>query len=124
MVYVTGHPLTVRSIRPADRGYQVAFEEVPDRTGAEQIRNLDVFVAERRLLQDGEFWPDELIGLQVRPGGGVIVGVEHGPAQDRLVIEQGSTRFEVPFVEALVPVVNLEDGYVEIVELEGLTDAK
>lgn len=119
---IADRTMTVRSIRPTDRGYHVAFVEVPGREAAEEIRNQDVFVSQRRELEEGEFWPADLIGLEVRPGGGKVVGLEPGPAQDRLVIERDGTRFEVPFVEALVPVVDLDGGYVEIVEIEGLAD--
>lgn len=119
-VQIGEQPMTVRTIRKTDKGYQVAFVEVTDRTGAEAIRNHDVFVGEPRPLDQGEFWPSDLIGLEVRPGGGRVVGLEQGPAQDRLVIEREGITFEVPFVEALVPVVDLEQGFVEIVEIDGL----
>ncbi len=111
---------TVRAVRKADRGHHVAFEEARDRNAAELIRGRDVTVAERRELEEGEFWPGDLVGLEVRPGGGHVVAVMHGPAQDRLVVERGGARFEVPFVEPLVPTVDLGEGYVEIVEVEGL----
>lgn len=119
-VHIGGRPHVVREVRRADRGYQVAFEEVEGRAGAEEIRNEDIFVAERRELGDREYWPEDLIGLEVRPGGGEVVGVSYGQAQDRLVVERDGTRFEVPFVDDLVPVVALESGFVEIVEIEGL----
>lgn len=121
-VYVDGRRLRVSRIRRSDKGYQVCFEGVEDRSAAEGIRNREVFVGERRALGRGEYWPQDLIGLQVRPGGGVVVGVEHGPTQDRLVVERRGGRFEVPFVEALVPVVDIDEGYVEVVELPGLTE--
>lgn len=121
VVSIGGHPYHVKSIRRADRGHQVAFEEVTDRSGAETIRNLDVYVETRRELDDDEFWPEDLIGLEVRPGGGTVADVIFGPTQDRLVIERTGTRFEVPFVEALVPVVDIDGGYVEVVEIEGLS---
>jgi 16S rRNA processing protein RimM len=47
--------------------------------------------------------------------------VDHGPSQDRLVIERSGTRFEVPFVDELVPVVDVAGGFVEVVEIEGLS---
>lgn len=121
VVYVGDRPQRIRDLRRADRGHQVAFEGITDRNRAESIRNLEVFVAARRELGDGEFWPEHLVGLEVRPGGGSVVEVTFGPSQDRLVIERDGTRFEVPFVEALVPVVDLEAGYVEVVEIEGLS---
>ncbi len=98
----------------------MAFEEVTDRGTAESIRNLFVFVEARRELGDEEFWPEDLIGLQVRPDGGTVVDVAFGTAQDRLVIEREGVRFEVPFVEALVPLVDVEAGYVEVAEIDGL----
>lgn len=119
-VDVAGSTLTVRALRRGDKGWQVAFEGVDTREGAEAIRNQDVFVAAPRQLDEGEYWPEDLIGLEVRPVGGVVVGVEHGPAQSRLVIEREGATFEVPFVAELVPVVDLEAGYVEIVVIDGL----
>lgn len=123
-VQIGGHSHVVREIRKADRGYQIAFEEVPDRESAESIRNLDVLVTQRRTLSDREYWLEDLVGLQVRPGGGEVVDVEFGPAQDRLVIEREGRTFEVPFVDPLVPVIDIEGGFVEIVEIEGLSEPR
>jgi 16S rRNA processing protein RimM len=120
VVHVDGHPYTVRSLRRGKKGPQVAFEGIRDRPGAEVLRGRDVFVTERRVLHTDEFWPADLIGLEVTPGGGRVVDVAHGPAQDRLVVERDGARFEVPFVEAFVPRVDLEGGLVEILEIEGL----
>ena len=122
-VLVRGTPLVVRSIRPADRGHHVAFEGVNDRNAAEEIRNQDVMAHTRRQRQEGEFWADELVGLEVRPGGGTVAGLIHGPAQARLQVEREGHTFEVPFVEALVPTVDLHAGYVEIVEIDGLSES-
>ncbi|HJS71944.1 MAG TPA: ribosome maturation factor RimM [Acidimicrobiia bacterium] len=121
VVSVDGDPHTVRELRHGKKGPQVAFEDVVDRPGAELLRGREVFVDERRTLGEGEFWPGDLVGLDVRPGGGTVVEVAHGAAQDRLVIERDGARFEVPFVGELVPVVDLDIGFVEVVEIEGLS---
>lgn len=118
---VDGRFLTVGALRRGKRGHEVQFVEVTDRDGAEAIRNRDVKAREVRPLAEGEFWPSDLIGLEVRPNGGQVVEVAHGPAQARLVVERDGARFEVPFVEALVPVVDIESGYVEISEIEGIS---
>lgn len=110
----------VEATRRTDKGHQIQFAGVTDRAGAEAIRGKAVSVAERRALAADEFWPENLIGLEVRPGGGEIVDVAHGPAQARLVVERAGERFEVPFVTELVPVVDPEAGYVEITEIPGL----
>jgi 16S rRNA processing protein RimM len=122
IVYVDDRPHTVAATRRGDKGYQIAFAGITDRMGAEQIRGLDVFVAERRALGPDEYWPEDLIGLEVRPGGGSVTAVAHGPSQARLVIEREGSRFEIPFVVDLVPVVDIGEGYVEIVELPGLIE--
>jgi 16S rRNA processing protein RimM len=119
-VLVGDRELTVRSLRPGNKGPQVAFTEITSRSQAESIRGSEVRVAQRRQLADSEFWPSDLVGLEVRPGGGVVTGVNHGVAQDRLEIERAGIRFEVPFVEEFVPVVDIEAAYVEVVEIEGL----
>ena len=120
-VTVGDRTLSVRALRRGKKGHEVAFDEITDREGAESIRNVEVYAPQRRELAAGEFWPDQLVGRAVRPGGGTIVAVEHGPSQDRLVVEREDTRFEVPFVKELVPVVDVESGYVEVNEIEGLT---
>jgi 16S rRNA processing protein RimM len=127
-VFVDGTPHVVRAIRRVDRGHQIAFEGIVDRETAEALRGLDVAVAERRQLGEGEYWPEDLIGLSVvQPDGGVVgivADVVFGPGQDRLRIERegdGPT-FEVPFVDALVPRVDLQAGEVEIDPIPGLIE--
>lgn len=126
-VFLDDRPLLVRAIRRVDRGYQVAFEGIDDRFMAEEIRGLDVSVDSRRDLTEDEFWPGDLIGLAVVDQDGSHVGsvkdVLFGPGQERLQVERedGST-FEVPFVDELVPVVDLAQGRLEIVSIPGLTE--
>ena len=103
----------------------MAFEGI-DRHGAEAIRGSDVKVESRRALEQGEYWPETLVGLEVRGREGeplgTVIGVIAGVAQDRLLVESGGTRFEVPFVDDLVPLVDADAGYIEIVDLPGLTE--
>lgn len=120
-VYVGSQELIVREVRQGKKGPQVAFEGVEDREAAEVLRGCDISVRERRELSEGEYWPEHLVGLEVRPGGGQVVAISHGAAQDRLVVERDGSRFEVPFVAQLVPTVDLQAGFVEVVEIEGLT---
>ena len=119
-VTVADRLLTVRATRPGKKGPQIAFSEITDRDGAEAVRGHWVELDDSPTLGEDQFWIEELIGLEVRPGGGEVVGIEHGPAQDRLVIQRNGTRFEVPFVEALVPVVDVASGFIQVDEVEGL----
>lgn len=121
IVLVADDRHTVRAVRRGKKGYQVAFVEVTDRAMAEEVRGNDVLVAQRRELGHNEFWPEDLVGLEVRPGGGTVIAVTHGPSQDRLLIERDGDQFEVPFVDELVPVVDTAAGFVEVAEIEGLS---
>lgn len=123
-----GGILRVAASRPSEPGkLLVRFEGVEDRSAAEALRGtvLVVPAERRRPLGDDEFWPDELIGLEVRLVTGAVVGsvvdVVEGPAQHRLVIETlDGTVSEVPFVVPLVPRVDVEAGFLTVVEMEGL----
>ncbi len=125
-VRVADDELTVREIRRADRGFQVAFDEVTDRAAAEHFRGLDVMVSEHRRLDEDEYWPDDLIGLPVFDAEGHAVGevteVLFGAAQDRLVITRADHSFEVPFVDELVPLVDVEVGRIQLAEIPGLIE--
>ena len=104
----------------------VKFAEVSDRRSAEKLRGAELYIEERqrRPLGSEEYWPDELEGLEVRtPNGravGRVRGVKWSDAQSRLVIETESGLREVPFVDELVPTVNLGQGYLTLLDLPGL----
>ena len=74
-----------------------------------------------------EFYDRQLIGLQATTPDGADVGrvgsVLHLPAQDVLEIQTAGPRL-VPFVEALVPDVDLEAGRLTVVDVAGLLDGR
>lgn len=113
-------------MRRVERGYQIAFQGIEDRNGAEALRSGDVLVLARRELGDDEFWPADLIGLAVILDSGAKVGVVTdvitGGAQDRLVVSTDSGDREVPFVHDLVPAVDLTAGTITVSGLPGLLD--
>ena len=123
--------LTIRSTRVHRGIWLLAFEEVPDRTGAEGLRGTRLVLDASAAAADSDeavedaWTEEELVGLEARdPQGtvlGTITGLEIGPAQDRLELEltDGVTAF-VPFVQAIVPVV--EDDHVVIDAPPGLLD--
>jgi 16S rRNA processing protein RimM len=121
-----GRSLIVERSQPSRDSFLVRFVGVTDRTGAERLTGEFLFIdpAERRDLDPDEFWPDELVGLSVQAASGAIVGevvdVVEGPAQFRLVIQAPSGTFEVPFVAALVPEVDLDAGSLVLADIPGL----
>ena len=107
--------LTVESVGDHGDGLLVRFTEVRGRDAAEELRSrvLTIAAGERRDLMPGEFWPEQLIGASVGTPDGIVLGavvdVVVGGAQDRLVVETpDGTRVEVPFVDALVPLVDID----------------
>ena len=120
---------TVDEATPYRDDLLVRFAEVRDRTGAEALRGTSFTIdpADRRDLDDGEFWVEDLVGCDVVDQDGesigVIESVEFGAAQDRLAVRTEAGRFEVPFVDAIVPEVDLEARIVVVAPPEGLFES-
>lgn len=118
--------LEVRSARPyRDRGLIVGFAGIVDRNQAETLRGMALTrdAAERRPLDEGEFWASSLVGLEAVSPAGVVLGrvaeVITGGFQDRLVVVTPSgEEVQVPFVEEIVG--DPQDGYLVIDAPEGL----
>jgi 16S rRNA processing protein RimM len=122
--------LTVARSRWHQERLLVSFDEVPDRTAAEGLRNslLAVEVTpEERPEDPEEYYDHQLVGLAVHPVGGDRVGevaeVLHSGAQDVLVVRRDDGREAmVPFVAALVPEVDLAAGRLGVADRPGLLD--
>ncbi len=120
--------LVVSSMRPyRDRGLIVAFEGILDRPQAETLRGSSLTVAsdDRRSLEAGEWWPEDLVGLEVVNAVGVTLGtvedVVVGSFQDRLLVSTpGGRLVEVPFVDEFVG--DPSDGRIVVTPPPGLFD--
>lgn len=121
--------LTVETHRWHSGRLLVRFAEAPDRTAAEGLRGLTLLAdvgADEQPVDEGEFWDRDLIGLRVLTATGERAGevrrVQHGP-QDLLVVRttSGAERL-IPFVEALVPDVDLAAGTLTLADVAGLLD--
>ena len=73
-----------------------------------------------------EFYDHQLVDLAVQSADGTVVGtvtgVLHLPEQDSLVVDVEGREVIVPFVEALVPDVDLAAGHVRLSDVPGLLD--
>lgn len=121
-----GRTITVRQLRWFN-GVPVAFfAEVADRTAAESIVRAILWIDEETALasvEDNAWYDHQLVGLEVRRDGvllGTVAEVQHFPAQDLLVVNTDSGQVLVPFVEAIVPNVDLDAGVVEVTPPVGL----
>jgi 16S rRNA processing protein RimM len=122
--------LTVESSRWHSGRLLVKFVEAPDRTAAENLRNLALQAEigeEERPEDPEEYYDRELIGLAVRTTdgdeAGEVVDVVHLPSQDLLEVRRpGGNVVLVPMVEELVPEISLDKGYVLVADRPGLLD--
>ena len=124
-----GTQLEVASVREHGGRLLVAFRGVADRTAVEQLTGRQLLVdvpSDEQPSGANEYFDRQLIGLKVHSAAGapsgVIVGVQHMPAQDLLVVDVDGDERLVPFVEALVPTVNLEEGFVQLADIGGLLE--
>lgn len=122
-----GALLVLTEARPSSKGLIARFAGVTTLEAASELVGADLLIEaeERGPLQPDEFWPDQLIGLEVRIGpeqAGRVEGVILGP-QDRLAVSlRSGGAAEVPFVPALVPEVDLAGGWLRIDPPDGLLD--
>ncbi|RUP86827.1 ribosome maturation factor RimM [Dermabacter sp. HSID17554] len=113
--------LTLTSTRTQQGRWYAKFAEIPNRTVAESLRGADLTLEldrEEEFEEDPDAWyPEELKGLEVRTEDGrvlgTVIGLDHYPAQDVLLVRGGDgRRIMLPFVEELVPEVDIDNGFV------------
>lgn len=120
--------LTVRGTRWHQSRLLVTFEEITDRTQAEEARGLvlEVRVDPEESPEDPEeFYDHQLVGCAVVTTDGRPVGelteVVHGPAQDLLSIrDEAGREILVPFVAVLVPEVDVRARRLVVEDVPGL----
>jgi 16S rRNA processing protein RimM len=116
-------PLSIVGARHQQGRWFVSFDGVADRAAAEALRGVelvvevDVDAAPDEDDDEGAWYPHELVGLRAEGVDGRVlgdvVGLEHSPAHDLLVLrEPDGARTLVPFVHAIVPVVDVPGGRV------------
>jgi len=121
-------PLTVTGARSTGDKWFATFAEVHDRDAAEALRGVELVVQTGGSTEDDAWYPHELVGLRAELTDGThvgdVVGLEHRPAQDVLVLrEPDGRRSLVPFVTAIVPVVDVAGGRVVLDPPRGLLAA-
>ncbi|MFT3887220.1 MAG: ribosome maturation factor RimM [Arachnia sp.] len=125
----TGKTVEISGVRWNRGRLAVTLQGYPDRTAVEVLTGhlLHVRVpVEERPSEPDEYFDRQLVGLAVLNHAGERVGtvaeVAHLPAQDVLVVDVDGEERMVPFVEALVPVVDVEAGHVRLADVEGLLE--
>ncbi len=121
-----GKTLTVREFRWMNSHPVAFFEGVDDRDGAEELVRAILWIDEDAAAtpdEDDAWYDHQLVGLDVVRDGevvGRVARVDHFPAQDLLIVAVGEREVLVPFVKAIVPVVDVAGGRVEVTPPAGL----
>lgn len=118
--------LTLTGLRRQPKGVWIAhFKEVTDRTGAEAFNGCAVLIreTERAALPDGEFYVDQLLGMEVVTDAGGPLGrltdVLTTPAHDVYVTDAGAL---IPAAGDFVVSVSLNDRRIVVRDVPGLID--
>jgi len=120
-----GRHLVLRELRWYNQQPVGFFEGVDDRTAAESLAKAILWVeqSDDEAPEPDAWYDHQLVGLAVVRDGeriGQVAHVEHMPAQDLLVVKVKGREVMVPFVQAIVPEVDLDAGTVTITPPAGL----
>jgi 16S rRNA processing protein RimM len=119
-----GKTVTVREYRVMNGNPVVFLDDVEDRSAAEGLVRAILWIDQDTTEVEENAWFDQqLVGLDVVRDD-VVVGkvarIEHFPAQDLLIVKAGDQEIMVPFVEAIVPTVDVAAGKVIVTPPAGL----
>lgn len=117
---------TIEFSQQDGRGVRLHLAAVPDRTAAEESVGLYLLVPkeERRALEDGRYYVDDLVGLTVvSPEGehlGVLAEVLRMPGHDVYVVRDNALEFMVPAVKEFIRSVDLAARTITVSLIEGM----
>lgn len=125
----TGEVFKLDALRPIkDNMFVARIAGVSDRTGAEKLTNVEIYVNRAQLppADEDEFYYSDLIGLRAESAAGELIGhvraVENFGAGDIVeIIPPSGDSLLLPFTKAVVPVVDVAGGKI-IVELPEVVD--
>jgi 16S rRNA processing protein RimM len=119
--------LSIADVGGVKDDLRIRFAEINDRDSADLLKGVQITTdaGQRRVLADDEWWPEDLVGCQIVDINDVEIGVVReviiATAQDRLVVENlDGVIGEIPFVDALVPTVDIANDRIVVDLPEGL----
>jgi 16S rRNA processing protein RimM len=132
-IKLPSHPVItagIASIRFDKKMLIIALEGYPDRTSVEHLEGAELFTSRDQIeeLDEDEWWISDLVGLSVFTTEGKEIGkvVSIIGANSELLeigkLDNPEATVLVPFVKDLVPVVDMKERRIEVVDLPGLLD--
>ena len=121
-------PLTITSVRDHNGTLLLGFKGVNDRNQVEELRDV-LLLAEVDIEADStedDFHVQQLLQCQVSTQDGLEIGlvtdVINLPGQDVLAIDYNGREVLIPFVKAIVPIVDVKNRKITVVPPAGLLD--
>jgi 16S rRNA processing protein RimM len=123
--------LEITSLKPAGKTLLARFKSIGDRSAAEQIRNVALYVSRDRLPEPAteEFYHADLIGLraQTKDGAaiGTVVAIHNFGAGDLLELQPAgrAASLMLPFTAATVPVIDIAGGRIVVTPPDEIFEA-
>ncbi len=124
-------PLEIESVRQNKSFLIVKFKGIDSINDLLPYKGDLLFVEEnviRETLDEDEFLIDELVGLSVFDNEtgkklGFVIGVSNNGASDLISVKTNSKKVSlIPFVKAIVPVVDIQNKKIMINNIEGLLE--
>jgi 16S rRNA processing protein RimM len=121
-------PLTISSVRDHNGTLLLGFKGVSDRNQVEELRDV-LLLAEVDIEADStedDFHVQQLLQCQVSTQDGLEIGlvtdVINLPGQDVLAVDYNGREVLIPFVKAIVPIVDVKNRKITVVPPAGLLD--
>lgn len=121
-------PLTISSVRDHNGTLLLGFKGVTDRNEIEKLRNV-LLLAEVDIDADStedDFHVQQLLQCEVSTQDGELIGkvsdVINLPGQDVLAVSYNGREVLIPFVKAIVPIVDIANRKIVIIPPQGLLD--
>jgi 16S rRNA processing protein RimM len=121
-------PLTITSVRDHNGTLLLGFKGVNDRNQVEELRDV-LLLAEVDIEADStddDFHVQQLLQCQVSTQDGLDIGlvtdVINLPGQDVLAVDYNGREVLIPFVKAIVPIVDVKNRKITVVPPVGLLD--
>ncbi|MEA3288066.1 MAG: ribosome maturation factor RimM [Candidatus Marinimicrobia bacterium] len=120
-------PLSLKSCQGYDDFAILSFNEISDRTQAENYRELELFTEREALpeLDEDEFYLDDLVGCSVMDEQGrslgKVVDILTPASHEVLVIHHGDKEILVPLVDKWVTDIDIKNSRIQINSVEVLS---
>ncbi|HSJ72208.1 MAG TPA: ribosome maturation factor RimM [Acidimicrobiia bacterium] len=132
-ILITGEPqrrtFAIEAVAPHQGDFILSLEGIVTRNDAEALVGTQFVIplSDRRRLDEGEWWIEDLVGCVVVDRDettiGTVTDVIVGAAQDRLAVTTANGSIgEVPFVDQLVPIVDIAARRIVVDLPEGLIE--